>query len=398
MQEMTPGERFVTAMWNREPDRVPVAPDISTYVPVRRTGRPFWEVLLEGKYPHWKAYLDAAVAYGLDAWMAPVLWLPCQWDPAPVEWNATFTYDRNQDAMKLVRTVRTPDGDLTQEDICFRNDPPATAVKMIKNLSRDFRKFKWTLSMPRALDRGTLETLRTECHQHGFAFGFTLTYPGFHNWNSFVEGGVEALAYAEMDIPELLAEWQDIEMARGTRLMELAVEARPDYILFGGSGTITLASPDLARKYALPALQKWSAMARAAAIPTMLHSCGKSRVLADMLAAETDVNMLNPLEIPPMGDVDLAEIKRAMGHRLSFMGNLHTTNVMLRGTPHDVRCASLQALLDAGVGGGFVLSTGDQCGRETPDENLMTMVETAREFGRYPLDVERIRRELEKLS
>jgi len=30
-----------------------------------------------------------------------------------------------------------------------------------------------------------------------------------------------------------------------------------------------------------------------------------------------------------------------------------------------------------------ILSTGDQCGRDTPDENLAAMIETARTYGRY---------------
>jgi uroporphyrinogen decarboxylase len=33
--------------------------------------------------------------------------------------------------------------------------------------------------------------------------------------------------------------------------------------------------------------------------------------------------------------------------------------------------------------GGFILSTGDQCGRDTPDENMHAMIETAREYGIY---------------
>lgn len=32
---------------------------------------------------------------------------------------------------------------------------------------------------------------------------------------------------------------------------------------------------------------------------------------------------------------------------------------------------------------GFFLSTGDQCGRDTPDENLYAMIETARTYGKY---------------
>ncbi|HNU12785.1 MAG TPA: uroporphyrinogen decarboxylase family protein, partial [Rubrivivax sp.] len=66
-----------------------------------------------------------------------------------------------------------------------------------------------------------------------------------------------------------------------------------------------------------------------------------------------------------------------------LMGNLHTTEVMLRGSVEDVRKASRKAIDDAGAGGGFILSTGDQCGRDTPDENLRAMVETARTYGRY---------------
>jgi len=58
-----------------------------------------------------------------------------------------------------------------------------------------------------------------------------------------------------------------------------------------------------------------SAMAKAAEVPTMLHSCGKSRALVDMLCEDTDVNCINPLEIAPMGDVDLAEVKQARDHK-----------------------------------------------------------------------------------
>ena len=38
---------------------------------------------------------------------------------------------------------------------------------------------------------------------------------------------------------------------------------------------------------------------------------------------------------------------------------------------------------DAAEGGRFILSTGDQCGRDTPDENLFAMIETARTYGKY---------------
>lgn len=65
------------------------------------------------------------------------------------------------------------------------------------------------------------------------------------------------------------------------------------------------------------------------------------------------------------------------------MGNLHTTETMLFGTPEEVLSASRKAIQDAGANGGFILSTGDQCGRETPDENIFAMVEAVEKYGRY---------------
>ncbi len=60
-----------------------------------------------------------------------------------------------------------------------------------------------------------------------------------------------------------------------------------------------------------------------------------------------------------------------------------TTEVMLFGTEDDVARACREAIDQAGSGGNFILSTGDQCGRDTPDANIRSMVDTARTYGKY---------------
>jgi hypothetical protein len=57
-----------------------------------------------------------------------------------------------------------------------------------------------------------------------------------------------------------------------------------------------------------------------------------------------------------------------------------------------------KAYIDAVHTYNFVLSTGDQCGRDIPEENLFAMVTVAQEFGQYPLDVCRIQKEVIRLS
>jgi uroporphyrinogen decarboxylase len=380
---MTSRERFVTALRNEVPDRVPVTPDFSCYIPCKRTGLPFWEVLFEEAVPLWRAYLDTADYFGIDPWTGGHMGLPAVRGDARAEWRSELAYDRDRDAMTRATTMRTPDGDLTQREICFRAEPPTLVEKPIKDLRRDWKKYRWTLDAPTGVDDTRLEEFREACRQRECAFGLGMGYPGFHIWSCFVKGGISQLLDIEIEEPAILEEWYARELEVGTRTLELMLACRPDYVFLGGSGTLTLASPMLARKYAIPAIARWTRMAREAGVPTLLHSCGLQRQLVDMLVEHTDLSCVNPLEMPPMGDVDLAEVKAARGDRIALMGNLHTTQTMLLGSPEDVRRAAVHAMRQAGRGGGFILSTGDQCGRDTPEENLFAMVEAAREWGVY---------------
>jgi len=281
---MTPRERFLTALRGGVPDRVPVAPDISNYIPARRTGLPFWEIYFERKIPLWRAYLDAADHYGIDPWIGSCCGAPFRWSDTGCEHAGETVYDEAQDAMVRTTTTRTPEGDLVSRSLCFRADPPSPVEKPIKDLARDWPAYRATMGEPTGIDKAALEEIRRECRARDCAFGVCVGYPGFQGWSGQVEGGVEQLAFATIDHPAILDEWHERDLAAGTRAVELLLQTDVDYLTLGGSGTITLASPELARRYALPAIRRWSAMCKAAGVATVLHSCGKSRVLVDMLA------------------------------------------------------------------------------------------------------------------
>jgi uroporphyrinogen decarboxylase len=253
----------------------------------------------------------------------------------------------------------------------------------MKDPIRDWAAFKHLVAVPTGLDGTLIATLRRECAVRNQAFGLVMGYPGFHSWEGHVEGGIQTLSYLYYDDRTILDEWFELQFQAGTAGLALFLAEKPDYVCFGGSGTLTMANPELVERYALPALKKWTAMTKAAGIPSVLHSCGKSRSLVDLLAEGTDLDCINPLEAPPMGDVDLREVKRARGSRMALMGNLHTTDVMLKGSPDGVYRASVEAIEAAAEGGGFILSTGDQCPRDTPEENLFAMLRAAEERGRY---------------
>jgi len=377
---MNSRERFLTAMSGGKPDRVPCAPDFSNMIPCRLTGKPFWDIYLHGNPPLWKAYLDAANHFGIDAWFfdGGISFR----NPDVMRYESRIV---SQDDERIVQRtlIRTPDGDMESSATYYRADPPTVTEKAVKDVKEEFKKLRHFFPTPTGYSIEEAQARKREVGDK-YAFGVHVGFPGFQLWHVFVEGGVEPLAYAEADDPEVLEELHDIHMRSVVKQTEMIVDSGLfDYILLGGSGAITLASPALFDKYALPTIQKVTRICRQAGMPTMLHSCGKEAYLVKRCVEATDLSCVNPLEIPPMGDCNLAELKRLYGTRICLMGNIHTTDVMLRGSVEDVERTARKCLDDAAAGGAFILSTGDQCGRDTPDENIRKLVEVCETYGRY---------------
>ena len=196
----------------------------------------------------------------------------------------------------------------------------------------------------------------------------------------------EAL-YHYIDHPEETPKIVEERIAEVERRMAylrgLSPECRPDFICVGGSGSLILQTIEMVRELAFPAVRRCIELATEQGYFTHVHSCGPETALVKLLVENTALTVIDPLEIPPKGDCDLAELKRLYGARIVLKGNLHTTDVMLKGSVDDVVAASKAAIDAAKAGGRFILSTGDQCGRDTPFENLEAMVRTARTYGRY---------------
>jgi uroporphyrinogen decarboxylase len=376
---MTSRERFITAIRNRKPDMVPVCPDISNMIPCRRTGKPFWKVYRDEDPPLWEAYLAALDYFQFDGWVAygGVTWKT----KTRIETRSKLV-SRTRERIVEAYRHRTPAGELSDEMTYYRSDPPTRTRKLIKNIEEDLPAFRYFLQEPVGYDDTVFQEIRRRTGEKGITC-ISCGTPGFHGYFGSFDGGLEAVTYAYYDHPDVMEELRELMHRMCVKQCEMICEIRPDCILTGGSGSITLQSPELWRKLSLPTLKEICRLARQAGVLTMVHSCGKERELVKTCAEETDLDCVNPLEGPPMGDCDLAELKRSFGRRISLMGNLHTTDVMLRGTPEDVERAAKKAIDDAGAHGGFILSTGDQCGRDTPDENIFKLIDVARTYGRY---------------
>ena len=376
---MTSKARMLVAIKGGIPDCVPVTPDISNMIPCRLTGRPFWDIYLHGRPTLFEAYLEAVKYFGFDGWF--------MYSGLDFKTNSRVAWDHEILSQTNDRIVRqnichTPDGDLVSESTYYRADSPTVSKKPVEDIEADFAKVRHLFPVPTGYDAARFHDDNKLIGDLGINC-LTVGLPGFACWIELFRGSVEAMTYAHYDHPDLMDELRDLHHRQIVKQTEMILDEKPDVFFVGASGSITLQSPELFRHYSLPTMKAVTRMAKEAGVPSMMHSCGKAYDLCKMAVEETDLDCLNPLEMPPMGDCELGQVKKEFGSRLCLMGNLHTTQLMLLGKPEDVEAAVLQALEDAKAGGGFILSTGDQCGRDTPDENIFTMVRVAREYGRY---------------
>ena len=376
---MNSRERLLTVLRGELPDCVPVAPDFSNMIPARRTGKPFWDLYLYNDPPIWEAYIECAKYFDIDSLMDGYFPL-------------TFADEVQDEGWERQIVLKTPERIVTQSsrgengrrewqplvDVYYVADSPTQGIPPAK-AGLPPTPEKWEpLEGVKPVDLGPagLKRVKELIGDQGLVGAWV---------TSSCALGSEQAIYEYYDNPDKRETWARQRVGAAERRFEkiMASEVKPDFLCVGGSGSLIFQTPKIFRQLAFPAVRRAIELATEAGLPTHVHSCGPEKALVKIFAEETSLTVIDPLEIPPMGDCDLAELKRLYGNKIVLKGNLHTTQVMWQGSPADVVKASRKAIDDAGAGGRFILSTGDQCGRDTPDENLFAMVETARTYGRY---------------
>jgi uroporphyrinogen decarboxylase len=347
-------------------------------VPARLTGKPFWDIYVYKDPPLWKAHIDAIKHFGIDGGFE-VYDFGDLFGDAERSWVDHIVH-RRQDGSFVTQAMCVETGEWARHvRVHTADNPPATNVLPVTiglpAVPTTWEDIEGVREWPTGMALWKL--IREEMGDHGI-----LGMPS--GASTLLVRNPEEI-YAYYDDPQPFYARRDRMLDVVDRRMERIahLDIQPDFLLCGSSGSLVFQSPSIFRELALPVLKHVTELAHDLGIPTHVHSCGPEKELVRMAAEETMLTIIDPLEVAPMGDCDLAELKQCYGERIMLKGNLHTTRVMLHGSVDDVVAASKQAIDDAGAGGGFVLSTGDQCGRDTPDEHIYAMVETARTYGRY---------------
>ena len=216
-----------------------------------------------------------------------------------------------------------------------------------------------------------------------------LTHDGFE-FSHYLRGGMENLLMDYLDYPNLAHELAEMVIDYKIRLMRRAIKMGADVVVSGDDYATwqgLIMSPQHFQTFILPYLKKSIDAAHDLGVPYIKHTDGNILAILDMLI-EAGSDAIDPIE--PAAGMDIGEVKARYGDRIAVMGNVDCSFVLTQGTPQDVVEAVKETIAKASPGGGHILASSNSIHPTVKPQNYKVMVETARQFGNYPISTDLI--------
>ena len=148
---------------------------------------------------------------------------------------------------------------------------------------------------------------------------------------------------------------------------------------FAGGGFL---SRDMYAEFVLPYERRLADAVRAAGKPVYTHTCGNIGDRIDLMA-QTHINGLDTMDPPPLGDADIAAVKRDVGDKLFLKGNMNSVKLLAAKSEAEVTVEATRCLSAAADRGGYILSTACSVAPRVEPWKLKMLVPLAEEAGRY---------------
>jgi hypothetical protein len=189
--------------------------------------------------------------------------------------------------------------------------------------------------------------------------------------------GVATLAYLWADAPEALRDCFAVMEANYLQRLKVGVQSDIDVVVSVDDTSTTAISPAMFEACNLDLTDARADAAHAAGKFYFHHSCGLIRDLLP-LYRRTKMDGVHAFTIPPIGNVTVADGRRALGERITIMAGVN----QLAGPMDDraaVRADIHQMIRDAGAGDHFILGVAGYPNRTM--EQTRFVVDCCRELG-----------------
>ncbi len=193
--------------------------------------------------------------------------------------------------------------------------------------------------------------------------------------------GMDELFVNMITEPDWIQEIVDACNAHCVRMVELAVKAGADFILFGddvGGKSGPMLSPKHYQKFFLPGLAKVVDKTHELGAYVVKHTDGNVYKLLDMFA-EVGIDAFHPSD--PSSGMDIAEVKRRYGDRFAVCGGIDTGDPLSRWPVADLVAEVRRRIAELAPGGGWMIASSNTVHSSVRPENYHAMIMATRTYG-----------------
>jgi uroporphyrinogen decarboxylase len=363
---MKPKERVLTAVEHKEPDRVPLD-DF------------YRESLWKSIKIHYGVTDEVAVRKKLGVDFFDVTM------NAPAEFRKRATHPANMPNMPYNTVISLPDGLYQDEwEITYKVGATGEFWHFVDHPLRDLESLE-DYTFPDINAEGRFEEAERLSEKWGeeFAIAPWLNW-GFFQMSWFLRGYekfIHDLYTNPRFVDSLLDKILEFRIGQGKRFVEMGV----DIVRIGddiGVQTGMMINPNLWRKYFKPRLEKLIKTLKAKRrVYIFYHSDGNIRqVIPDLI--EIGVDILNPIQPECMNPSD---IKQRYGDKLTLHGTISLQKTLSFGSMEEVAEEVRKRIETCGQNGGLIIAPSNGITPDVPFENVLTMYEATKKYGRYPL-------------
>jgi uroporphyrinogen-III decarboxylase len=187
--------------------------------------------------------------------------------------------------------------------------------------------------------------------------------------------------------PKLIQRYMEITTEGAISFVKAQIKAGVDGIL-GGNDWCFNSGPMFSLKdfqtFFVPYLRRIVDVCHHNRVPYIKHLDGNTTILLKSLVEEVGIDGYHSIE--PAAGMDIKSLKQEYGDKITLMGNLDCGELLTNGSPDEVAEQTRWIIRNISPGGGHVFGSSNSIHDAVSLENLHAMLQTAYEYGQYPIN------------